>query len=1323
MMLILLDNFTHLRDQAVIKDKVHSRTEGSRQMKRLSLAVMWGVISVSLNLFMAGNVCSADYSLNINDLELQVKVVTSDRSSSNRVEERERNQLEDQLDLTVGGTYKYKKYELPPIPPIPGIPDLPPVPTYPRGALLIEDSKALNISGNGRGNSSHWALREDCRDGTFECQDFVQEGTAAWNYDTVDPLYLADMVTELEIKQESENAPVRYKFRLRVLSVGDYVKASGSGTTTTRGFEVNETTSFPIESYGATFSGRSWDDWSAKNNGGRIEGELTFQGDEFVASGHIVHNYNYVSDSGEIKNGTVEIYYKINPKPGAKKIQVNQALGRYKYLDELHYVPASDFAAGKDTAIQVFYDQAVPVEKLSGAISLEVEKDGSGVCTLSDFTKDLDNNALIFRPKSRSECGDWQEGKYKFTAKLKDAEETLDNIQFQERRRLKVLGVPVKANYGGTIKTPGNQWKNGHKFMRQVYPVGYRNVIWEVGPLLDGSADDINIEANQKKIWTQLNDKAAGGYDLVIGFIESAINDPAGELRGFTWPGGKAVVVVNSTQDMSCVVAHEVGHIFSLGDEYNGGSFNPSVNSPPFGYVGTAWTSSSVVTASNKDVKPVPAAFSEAGYVASGSLISEKLHPYEGGGRGLLKDSMSFMGSGALKDKTWISPDAWKQLFRSLPPDGAAASSLAKQAQAAAVTYRVVEASGWVSKSGAVQLSLPWGSSTAATPVETRSGDYAVQAVDSAGTVLGSQGFTPGFLALTNPPREKDPAPFAGVRVPFPEGTVRFRVVDRNGALLNELPVSPGIPVVAVSKPTQGEIVSGPYTISWTGSDPDGDVLFYKIEYSLDGQKWVQLATRVTATSLVKDFGLLPGGSHVQIRVTASDGVNSASALSGTFNVPLKPVEVYIDEPQPGSIHRIEAGISFQGSAHDPQQGEFFDDQKLVWSSDRDGEIGRGASLFVSRNLSAGQHLVTLTASDSLGQPSSRSITIHVLPAPPNFDPDGGIFAEPVSVRITGIAAGMAAFYTSDGSDPTANPGALPYLGAFSLAQSATLKAALYHAALKVWSSVTTRDFVISTAGSTPPETVIGEKPVNPTRSTAASFTFSASLPGSLFECRLDGSVYEGCVSPKNYSALAEGGHLFEVRAVDPTGIMDATPASCSWSIDNTPPAFTVNPIPATTGAASLTIGGSVEPGATVTVTLNDGTPRPATIGTSWSYALTGLAPGTNSIAVTAADAAGNTSSFSTTTNFIADSPVRLANAPQNFFSSVGEAYLALAGNGTIQARVYEFVENLNLDRPISVIFKGGYDSGYTSNSSYTTLRGRLTLAKGTLAVERLVIR
>ncbi len=87
---------------------------------------------------------------------------------------------------------------------------------------------------------------------------------------------------------------------------------------------------------------------------------------------------------------------------------------------------------------------------------------------------------------------------------------------------------------------------------------------------------------------------------------------------------------------------------------------------------------------------------------------------------------------------------------------------------------------------------------------------------------------------------------------------------------------------------------------------------------------------------------------------------------------------------------------------------------------------------------------------------------------------------------------------------------------------------------------------------TTAPNTTITGQPANPSSSSSAAFTFSSTDGTATFECSMDAGAYAACTSPKNYTGLANGSHTFAVRAKDPAGNVDATPASYTWTINTT---------------------------------------------------------------------------------------------------------------------------------------------------------------------------
>jgi hypothetical protein len=78
---------------------------------------------------------------------------------------------------------------------------------------------------------------------------------------------------------------------------------------------------------------------------------------------------------------------------------------------------------------------------------------------------------------------------------------------------------------------------------------------------------------------------------------------------------------------------------------------------------------------------------------------------------------------------------------------------------------------------------------------------------------------------------------------------------------------------------------------------------------------------------------------------------------------------------------------------------------------------------------------------------------------------------------------------------------------------------------------------------NSPPQTTIAKGPGIKLAQGKARFSFRSSESGSTFACKLDKRKPRPCKSPKTYTGLKPGRHLFKVWATDKAGNKDPTPA------------------------------------------------------------------------------------------------------------------------------------------------------------------------------------
>jgi chitinase len=96
------------------------------------------------------------------------------------------------------------------------------------------------------------------------------------------------------------------------------------------------------------------------------------------------------------------------------------------------------------------------------------------------------------------------------------------------------------------------------------------------------------------------------------------------------------------------------------------------------------------------------------------------------------------------------------------------------------------------------------------------------------------------------------------------------------------------------------------------------------------------------------------------------------------------------------------------------------------------------------------------------------------------------------------------------------------------------------------------------------------------------------------------------------------------------------------------------------------------------------------------------------------------TANKSVTAIFASFQPVHIPNG--SYYASLQSAYGAAATTGSIQAQAVTITGDFSANSSKNLTLSGGYDSTYSSNNGYTIISGSLTLAKGTMTVEKLVI-
>lgn len=386
------------------------------------------------------------------------------------------------------------------------------------------------------------------------------------------------------------------------------------------------------------------------------------------------------------------------------------------------------------------------------------------------------------------------------------------------------------------------------------------------------------------------------------------------------------------------------------------------------------------------------------------------------------------------------------------------------------------------------------------------------------------------------------------------------------------------------SGPSEGSTVnSKSATFGFTSNEP-GATFECKIDNSIFGP-----------CSSPRSFDFLSEGTHT-FTVRASDGANTdptPASRSWTVDAPPETTITSFNYPgSSGSVNgwRNSTSASFGFTSNEP--GTTFE-CRLTRQGETAGAFTACASPKEYTGLTDGRYTFEVRARDGAGNvdPSPAGDTWKVDATPPSLTITSG----PAEGSVVNSSSASFAFSASDASSGVGSVRCRLDDGVFgpcsdgvsshSVAGLADGQHTFQVRATDIVGNSTTTSRTWTVDTSAPETTLDPSGPTGTVNTDSAGFAFTSTETGSTFECKLDSAAFAPCVSPKSYTGLPDGSHVFEVRARDGAGNIDTSPASRAWTV-NTAPADTT--APRVRGVTPLANATGVAPSANVKATFSE---------------------------------------------------------------------------------------------------------------------------------------
>ncbi len=502
---------------------------------------------------------------------------------------------------------------------------------------------------------------------------------------------------------------------------------------------------------------------------------------------------------------------------------------------------------------------------------------------------------------------------------------------------------------------------------------------------------------------------------------------------------------------------------------------------------------------------------------------------------------------------------------------------------------RVATPGAYVDASACSSMQAAVAASSNGDTIRVRAGSYGAQTITSSktsttyviaddGTTIGSFSPRGNYIEYQN----------------FTAGNMNLEDVDAQHVTLRNVSVAP-----------QGHVtIDGPDYFSWIG----GTLGSYVIDHGdWPGRIMIQGVPGATTNVLLDGLVVQPvtrtaaavsAGDHTEV-VRFNQGVNGATLRRMTFlpGSNINSAVIFIGGAGAGTT---ETNLTFENNFF----GQPTDGQPLI---DSNAQGAACTTWLISYNTNATSN--NLFSGGSVNCSSQANVTLRGNLGKLNGSSSCGnaVYDNNVWTNTGGCGGGDLAnqkiTYTGDGFHIPSNS---PAIGNGAATCPATDHDGDARGAGACDAGAD--QYASGVIDTTAPDTSLTSAPSGSTTSTSASMTFTATEPASTFQCRIDGGAWATCSSPASYSGLAVGAHSFDVRAIDLSGNIDASPATASWTVtapaDTTPPDTSITSAPSgstTSTSASLSFSASeastfqcrIDGGSVELVQLAEGLHRP----------------------------------------------------------------------------------------------------------------------------------